>query len=77
VDGQPVGCVAIRLLAGETCEMKRLYLRDAARGQRAGRALIAAVIAAASTAGYTRMRLDTLPGTLYFERGLERATGEK
>lgn len=55
-----VGCVAVRPLEGETCEMKRLYVKPEAQGMRAGEKLAELIIEKASELGYKKMQLDTL-----------------
>ena len=60
LDGTPVGAVGLRDLGEGVCEMKRLYLRPAARGTGLGRALTEAVIAEGRRLGYRAMRLDTI-----------------
>ena len=63
-DDQLAGCIALRKLDGDACEMKRLFLRPAYRGNGRGRILVESIIAEARKLGYTHMRLDTLPGRM-------------
>jgi putative acetyltransferase len=60
-ENQPVGCVALRDLGQDICEMKRLYVKPLFRGQKVGKLLAEVVIKAARDMGYDYMRLDTIP----------------
>jgi ribosomal protein S18 acetylase RimI-like enzyme len=76
VEGQAVGCVAMKRFDDGICEMKRLYVHPEYRGRGIGRALAEAVIEYARQAGYQAMRLDTvLPRDaamgLYYSMGFE------
>ena len=54
------GCVALRPLDAATAEMKRLYVRPAARGTGLGRSLALAAVAHGRESGFSRVVLDTI-----------------
>ncbi|GAC1454689.1 MAG: GNAT family N-acetyltransferase [Steroidobacteraceae bacterium] len=56
---EPAGCVALRRIDAQACEMKRMFLYPRYRGQGIGRALGESIIRDARAAGYASMRLDT------------------
>ena len=58
---KPCGCVAIRKIDDDICEMKRLYVKAEFRGKRIGYALVQKIIKKASESGYKIMRLDNHP----------------
>jgi putative acetyltransferase len=58
-DGEHAGCVALRPIAAQTCEMKRMFVYPQFQGRGVGRALGDAVVADARTIGYRSMLLDT------------------
>jgi len=60
-DGDLAGCVALRALSDDICEMKRLFVRSDYRGHKVGIGLIERLIDEATSAGYSKMRLDTFP----------------
>jgi GNAT superfamily N-acetyltransferase len=63
LDGQPVGCGALRVLEGEwperTAELKRMYVRPDGRGRRIGAAVLDGLLAEARQLGVRRVVLET------------------
>jgi len=62
LNGSAMGVVALQNLGAGICEMKRLYVRPAARGSGLGLALTQAVVDEGRRLGYRAMRLDTIRG---------------
>jgi len=60
-DDQPICCGGVKRLPDGTCEIKKMYVVPAARGQGVARELLFALEDAARTLGYTVARLDTGP----------------
>ncbi|MBS0169694.1 MAG: GNAT family N-acetyltransferase [Nitrospira sp.] len=60
-NGAFFGCVGVRLFSDNVGEVKRLYVRPAARGRGVGYLLAKSIVATAKQLGYTRLLLDTLP----------------
>ena len=67
-DGEVDGCVALKRVDRYICEMKRLYVRPAARGHALGRRLVEQLVADARELGYASMRLDTVPAMATAQR---------
>ena len=59
LDGEPVGCGAIRRHADGIAEVKRLWVVPSARGRGLARALMARLEAEAVALGYHQLRLET------------------
>ena len=58
-DDEVAGCVGLRPLDGESCEMKRMFVYPKWRGHGIGRKLGESIVATAKSFGYRVMRLDT------------------
>lgn len=71
--GQPAGCVAIRQLSSEICEMKRMYVHPDFRQRGIGKALIETILEHARLLGYTIMRLDSHPHMIAAQSLYEKA----
>jgi GNAT superfamily N-acetyltransferase len=56
---EPIGCAGMRRVDDHTAEVRRVYLRPAARRRNVARSLMAELEDLARVRGYRRMRLDT------------------
>lgn len=75
--GRPAGCIALRKISDEDCEMKRFYVCPLYRGKGVGKKLATLVIGEARQIGYKRILLDTVPAmkraiSLYRALGFKR-----
>lgn len=61
VENQVAGCIGLRKIDDENCEVKRLYVRPYFRGHKLAIKLIEKIIDDAKKIGYKSMLLDTLP----------------
>jgi putative acetyltransferase len=69
------GCIALRRIGEDVCEMKRLFVRSDFRGKGLGRKLVDAITAEAKEIGYQKIRLDTLPPKMNQAIALYRSLG--
>ncbi|MFL6758430.1 GNAT family N-acetyltransferase [Sphingomonas sp.] len=59
--GRIAGCVALRDLGGDACEMKRMFVYREFHGRGIGQLLGRAIVGEAKAIGYRKMLLDTGP----------------
>lgn len=74
VDDMPAGCIGLRKMREQVCEMKRLFVEKEYRGLGIGDRLVQTIIEAAKEIGYEEMYLDTMPSLksavhLYYKYG--------
>lgn len=60
-DGKPAGCIGLKRIDQEHCEMKRLYVCPEFRGRGLSQELVDLIVSDAREIGYKHMLLDTLP----------------
>lgn len=58
-DGRLAGCIGLKKNDGESCELKRLYVREEFRKNGIGRLLVDKIVSDAHEIGYKRIFLDT------------------
>ena len=58
---EAAGCIGLKKIDDQNCEMKRFYVRPQFRGRKLGVQLMQKIIMDARESGYSHMLLDTLP----------------
>ncbi|MBR5468137.1 MAG: GNAT family N-acetyltransferase [Firmicutes bacterium] len=76
LDGVLCGCIALRKMDSENCELKRFYIKPEFRGKGLSKVFLDKIIDDAKDIGYKAMYLDTLPFLetaigLYKKKGFE------
>lgn len=61
IDNEVAGCIALKRINKNNCEMKRLYVKEKYRGKKIASKLVDKIIEDAKFIGYKYMLLDTLP----------------
>lgn len=74
-DDKPAGCIALRKIDEDTCEMKRLYVKPEYRGLKLGKKLSEYLLDEARKIGYKKMRLDTIAASMQHAFNLYKQMG--
>ena len=61
IDNEVAGCIALKRIDKNNCEMKRLYVKEKYRGKKIASKLVDKIIEDSKFIGYKYMLLDTLP----------------
>lgn len=56
-----IGCIALKRVSNEICELRRLYVRPSGRGKGIGRGMVAKAVESAKELGYNKIQLETMP----------------
>lgn len=59
LDGQVAGCIVLKPVSTDTCELKRLFVHPSYRGKAVGQALVNAFLVEARASGYKHAVLDS------------------
>lgn len=60
-DNQPIGCIAVKALDSENCELKRLFIKEEYRGKGYSKLLFEAILARAKELEFKNAVIHTLP----------------